>query len=274
VAVEAVDDLPEGPALILHFAGEFLDRVQAGLGVRFVDDLVEILEFVEEVGHVRRVVLVARTAHGRADDLECLKRSAWAASGRTVAVERGRFKRARPESPGMTAQGWFAGVDPDDAAAAGDAVRTGRADAPEDWPALAVEAGAAGDEDEYYELLHDATLAGTRAAVRERESADDQQLIHAVRAMADPRRRPTKSPSAARSGPAVSSTTSAAVSTVHARWPAGTPRRRARSRQSRSVDALQTSETNGTPCARTSNSRRPRWRRTSRRSRAPCSRRA
>ncbi|WP_232702303.1 NOP5/NOP56 family protein [Halobacterium wangiae] len=85
----------------------------------------------------------------------------------------------------MTAQGWFAGVDPDDAAAAGDAVRTGRANAPEDWPALAVEAGAADDEDEYYALLHEATLAGTRAAVRERESADDQQLIHAVRAMGD-----------------------------------------------------------------------------------------
>jgi len=85
----------------------------------------------------------------------------------------------------MTDTGWFADVDVRDPDAAGGAVRTGRADAPDDWPALAVEAGVADDEDEYYDRLRAAALAGTRAAVRERERADDQQLVHAVRAMAD-----------------------------------------------------------------------------------------
>jgi nucleolar protein 56 len=85
----------------------------------------------------------------------------------------------------MTGQGWFVGVDPDDPAAMGEAVRSGEADAPDDWPTQAVDAEFAADDDEYYERLHDATLAGTRAAVTEREAADDQQLIHAVRAAAD-----------------------------------------------------------------------------------------
>jgi len=88
----------------------------------------------------------------------------------------------------MTAQGWFAGVDPDDAAAAGDAVRTGRADAPEDWPALAVDAGFADDEDAYYDQLHDATVTAAHEAARAAERADDQQLIHALRAMDDTER--------------------------------------------------------------------------------------
>jgi nucleolar protein 56 len=85
----------------------------------------------------------------------------------------------------MTDEGWFSGVDPADPDAAGEAVRSGRAGEPADWPAAAVESGAVADEDEYYERLRAATLAGTRAAVRERERADDQQLVHAVRAMAD-----------------------------------------------------------------------------------------
>lgn len=85
----------------------------------------------------------------------------------------------------MTGQGWFAGLDPDDAEAAAEAVREGGADAPADWPAQAVETGFVDDESAYYESLRDATLAGTRAAVREREGADDQQLLHAVRAMDD-----------------------------------------------------------------------------------------
>jgi nucleolar protein 56 len=85
----------------------------------------------------------------------------------------------------MTGQGWFAGLDPEDAEAAAEAVREGGADAPADWPARAVETGVVDDESAYYESLRDATLAGTRAAVREREGADDQQLMHAVRAMDD-----------------------------------------------------------------------------------------
>jgi len=81
--------------------------------------------------------------------------------------------------------GWFAGVDPDDEAAAAERIGSGRADGPAAWPALAVETGFATDEDDYYERLHAATMRATEAAVTERERADDKQLVHAVRAMAD-----------------------------------------------------------------------------------------
>jgi nucleolar protein 56 len=81
--------------------------------------------------------------------------------------------------------GWFAGLDPDDDAAAVEQIAAGRADAPEDWPQQAVEAGFADDEAAYYDRLHEVTMAATSAAVAEQEGADDQQLVHAVRAMAD-----------------------------------------------------------------------------------------
>jgi len=81
--------------------------------------------------------------------------------------------------------GWFAGLDPDDDAAAVEQIEAGRADTPEDWPQQAVKAGFADDEAAYYDRLHEVTMAATSAAVAEQEGADDQQLVHAVRAMAD-----------------------------------------------------------------------------------------
>ncbi|MFC7020721.1 MULTISPECIES: NOP5/NOP56 family protein [Haloarcula] len=81
--------------------------------------------------------------------------------------------------------GWFAGVDADDVAAAAARVRDGRADGPDDWPTRAVEAGFVADEPSYYDRLKAATTAAAETAVREREGADDKQLVHAVRAMAD-----------------------------------------------------------------------------------------
>jgi nucleolar protein 56 len=81
--------------------------------------------------------------------------------------------------------GWFAGLDPDDTAAAAEEIRTGTAERAEAWPRLAVEAGFADSEDEYYDRLRSATLRAARAAVTERERADDQQLVHTVRAMDD-----------------------------------------------------------------------------------------
>ncbi|WP_323173847.1 NOP5/NOP56 family protein [Natrialba sp. PRR66] len=98
--------------------------------------------------------------------------------------------------------GWFADVDPDefdglDDRDAGDArdardgstvvtaIREGQTETPQDWPALAVDDEFADDEAAYYDRLHDATMAATRAAVTEREAADDRQLVHAVRAMDD-----------------------------------------------------------------------------------------
>ncbi|WP_254544202.1 NOP5/NOP56 family protein [Halomarina pelagica] len=86
------------------------------------------------------------------------------------------------------ATGWFDGLDPGDEAGAVERIREGRSDAPDDWPALAVEAGFAADEDEYYALLHEVTTTAAREAVREREGADDRQLVHAVRAMDDSER--------------------------------------------------------------------------------------
>jgi len=83
------------------------------------------------------------------------------------------------------AEGWFADVDPGDGDAAATAVREGGAESPADWPSLAVEFGAFDDAAAYYDALRDATAAATRAAVAAAESADDQQLIHAVRAMDD-----------------------------------------------------------------------------------------
>jgi nucleolar protein 56 len=82
---------------------------------------------------------------------------------------------------------WFADLSPDDAGGtdARRAIRAGSADGPDDWPARAVESGFAESESDYYASLREATLSATREAVMERERADDQQLVHAVRAMDD-----------------------------------------------------------------------------------------
>jgi nucleolar protein 56 len=82
-------------------------------------------------------------------------------------------------------EGWFEGIDRDDEAAATETIRDGAADAPADWPARAVESGFATDEEEYYAILHDASMAATRAAVQEYERSDDRQLRHSIRAMDD-----------------------------------------------------------------------------------------
>ena len=87
-----------------------------------------------------------------------------------------------------TEDAWFAGVDAGDPEAAAAAIREGEADQPRDWPALAVESGFASDEDEYYDRLHEATVGAAREAARAAERADDQQLIHALRAMDDAER--------------------------------------------------------------------------------------
>ena len=85
----------------------------------------------------------------------------------------------------MSDAGWFVGLEPGDVPAAARAIHDGRADEPQDWPRLAVEAGYAPDRESYYERLHEAAISATREAVADRERADDKQLIHAVRAMDD-----------------------------------------------------------------------------------------
>ena len=79
--------------------------------------------------------------------------------------------------------GWFERAGANGGGAA--AVREGSADRPREWPRLAVERGVVDDESAYYECLREATLTAAREAVAERESADDQQLVHAVRALDD-----------------------------------------------------------------------------------------
>ena len=81
--------------------------------------------------------------------------------------------------------GWFDGVDPGNVAGAAAAIRDGSAPETDDWPRLAVESGFAADEAGYYRRLREATVRATREAVREAETADDKQLIHAIRAMDD-----------------------------------------------------------------------------------------
>jgi len=81
------------------------------------------------------------------------------------------------------AEGWFHGAASVDEQAA--RVREGAADHPLDWPRLAVESGFVTEEADYYDRLHEATVRATRDAVRERETADDQQLVHAIRALDD-----------------------------------------------------------------------------------------
>jgi len=81
--------------------------------------------------------------------------------------------------------GWFENVDREDAESVTEAIRTGSAESPAAWPERAVESGFADERDEYYEILHDATVRATREAVQEAERSDDKQLMHSIRAMDD-----------------------------------------------------------------------------------------
>ncbi|MFB6104452.1 MAG: NOP5/NOP56 family protein [Halobacteriaceae archaeon] len=80
---------------------------------------------------------------------------------------------------------WFADTDPTDLDALATRINEGQTDTPADWPAAAVETGYVPDQDAYYEVLHEATMTATKAAATTAERADDQQLIHTVRAMDD-----------------------------------------------------------------------------------------
>jgi len=84
--------------------------------------------------------------------------------------------------------GWFAEFDPGDHETARDAIETGTAKAPADWPTRAVERGFADSVESYYERLHEVTVATARQAAAERARAADQQLVHAIRAADDCRR--------------------------------------------------------------------------------------
>lgn len=85
--------------------------------------------------------------------------------------------------------GWFTGQDPTDTEQLATRIREGSLDTStasvQAWPTRAVTSGFVSDETAYYDLLQEVTMRAARAGVREHELADDQQLIHAVRAMDD-----------------------------------------------------------------------------------------
>lgn len=85
-------------------------------------------------------------------------------------------------------QGWFESLRGGDTESAVQALREGRAESPREWPRLAVESGVVDSKGEYYERLRETALTATRETVRKHERADDNQLVHAVRAMDDCRR--------------------------------------------------------------------------------------
>ena len=89
------------------------------------------------------------------------------------------------ERPPGVDGGWFVGLEPGDEAGAAAAVEEGETETPRAWPRLAVESGYADSEAAYYVALREATIRAARSAVRERERADDRQVVHAVRTMDD-----------------------------------------------------------------------------------------
>lgn len=80
---------------------------------------------------------------------------------------------------------WFAGLEHGAMADAVDRIRTGDAERPASWPTLAIEEGFVEDVSEYRTFLQEAAIAAAREAVASREGADDQQVIHAIRAIDD-----------------------------------------------------------------------------------------
>ncbi|SEP87245.1 NOP5/NOP56 family protein [Natrinema salaciae] len=88
------------------------------------------------------------------------------------------------DGPDVT-EGWFTHGEPGDIDRAGAAINERTAGEPRDWPRRAVDAGYVDSEADYYDRLHEATIDATRREVRERERADDRQLVHAIRAMDD-----------------------------------------------------------------------------------------
>ncbi len=81
--------------------------------------------------------------------------------------------------------GWFAGIAPNETDVGATTIQEGSATTPQQWPQRAIEKGFVNNEDEYYEQLREATLTAARQAVEQREQADDQQLIHSIRALDD-----------------------------------------------------------------------------------------
>lgn len=81
----------------------------------------------------------------------------------------------------MTDTGWFENDHSITLETAIEAIRTGSASTPADWSAIAVQTGGFDSTDQYYELLHEATIGAAESTVEELEQANDRQLIHAVR---------------------------------------------------------------------------------------------
>ncbi len=80
---------------------------------------------------------------------------------------------------------WFDGVDSETLSDTRSAIENETAETPNAWPAVATESGFADTRHDYYDRLHEATVSVTREMARDAEQADDQQMIHCVRALDD-----------------------------------------------------------------------------------------
>lgn len=85
----------------------------------------------------------------------------------------------------MGDRAWFQDLDADDLDGAVTAIREGRTAEPAAWPEQAVTDGFVADEDEYYAILQEATVAAANRETARREQATDQQLVHAIRGIDD-----------------------------------------------------------------------------------------
>ncbi|MFB6086496.1 MAG: NOP5/NOP56 family protein [Halodesulfurarchaeum sp.] len=83
----------------------------------------------------------------------------------------------------MSDRGWFRDLSEPDVERGAAAIRDGEAKAPGPWPELAVEEGFVDSRMDYYEALHEATIAAAAEAAAAMERATDRQLVHAIRAV-------------------------------------------------------------------------------------------
>lgn len=83
----------------------------------------------------------------------------------------------------MSERAWFDGLDGDDPTDAAERIRTGSADTPRPWPALAVEGGFVPDESAYQAALRTAALAAFDADLEALAGAADREVVQLVRTL-------------------------------------------------------------------------------------------
>lgn len=82
-------------------------------------------------------------------------------------------------------EGWFAEASSLPSDSAIEAIQTGTAITPQEWPQLAIQTGIVADEREYFSALQETAVAACKSAVEAHAAASDVQIIHRVRAADD-----------------------------------------------------------------------------------------